>query len=77
MYCSGLFNSVVEVYKQNGILGFFSGLVPRVIGDIIFLLLASTATYAINTYVFEEKEFQMYTSATMSVCGKLLFLKRI
>ncbi|KAK9709780.1 Mitochondrial carrier protein [Popillia japonica] len=63
---SGLFNSVVEVYKQNGILGFFSGLVPRVIGDIIFLLLASTATYAINTYVFEEKEFQMYTSATMS-----------
>lgn len=63
----------MEVYKENGILGFFSGLIPRVIGDIIFLLLASTATYAVNTYVFEEMELQLYTSATMSVCILFLF----
>ncbi|KRT85735.1 mitochondrial carrier protein [Oryctes borbonicus] len=63
---SGLFSSIVEVYRENGFLGFFSGLVPRVIGDIIFSILASTATYAVNTYIFEETELQMYTSATMS-----------
>ncbi|XP_017773643.1 PREDICTED: mitochondrial carrier homolog 2-like [Nicrophorus vespilloides] len=63
---NGLFGSIHEVYKQNGVMGFFSGLVPRVIGDLIFVLLASTLTYALNSYVFEEAELQVYTSATMS-----------
>jgi len=63
---SGLFGSVVEIYKENGIQGFFSGLVPRVLGDALALIMASVLAYAVNTYVFEEKELQMYTSATMS-----------
>lgn len=62
----GLFSSIGEVYKENGILGFFSGLVPRVLGDIIFILLASSLTFAVNSYVFEEPDLQMYTNATMS-----------
>ncbi|KAF2893379.1 hypothetical protein ILUMI_12773 [Ignelater luminosus] len=63
---NGIFGSVVEIYRENGIKGFFSGLVPRILGDVISLILASTLAYAVNTYVFEEKELQMYTSATMS-----------
>jgi len=63
---SGLIGSVVEIYKENGIQGFFNGLVPRILGDALSLILASTLAYAVNTYVFEEKELQMYTSATMS-----------
>lgn len=62
----GLFSAIREIYKQNGLLGFFSGLIPRILGDIISLLLASSLTYAINHYVVEEKELQVYTSATMS-----------
>ncbi|XP_023028322.2 mitochondrial carrier homolog 2 isoform X1 [Leptinotarsa decemlineata] len=62
----GLFGSIREVYQQNGVLGFFSGLVPRLLGDILSLLLASSLTYAINRYLIEEKELKVYTSATMT-----------
>jgi len=63
---NGLFSSIAEIYKQNGISGFFSGLVPRVLGDIIFVLLASTLTFAVNSYVFDEADLRVYTNATMS-----------
>ncbi|CAH1119629.1 unnamed protein product [Phaedon cochleariae] len=63
---SGLFGSVREIYQQNGVLGFFGGLVPRLLGDILSLLLASSLTYAINHYIIEEKELKVYTSATMT-----------
>ncbi|XP_022915786.1 mitochondrial carrier homolog 2-like [Onthophagus taurus] len=63
---SGIFGSIAEVYRQNGITGFFSGLIPRIIGDILFSVLAGVLTYTVNTYIFEENELQVYTSATMS-----------
>lgn len=63
----GLFSSIAEIYRQNGVLGFFSGLIPRIFGDVISLILASTLTYLVNTYILEEKELQIYSSATMSV----------
>lgn len=58
---------VAQVYNESGLKGFFSGLVPRMMGDALSLLLASALAYAVNNYIFEEKELQMYTSATMSV----------
>ncbi|KAL3275310.1 hypothetical protein HHI36_020077 [Cryptolaemus montrouzieri] len=61
----GIFGSIGEIYRQNGLLGFFSGLIPRLVGDILTVLMANTLTYVINTYVVEEKELQVYTSATM------------
>uniref|UniRef100_A0A1Y1MQ24 Mitochondrial carrier homolog 2 n=1 Tax=Photinus pyralis TaxID=7054 RepID=A0A1Y1MQ24_PHOPY len=63
---NGLFASIMQIYKESGVKGFFSGLVPRILGDVFSLLLASALAYAFNTYVFEDKELQMYTSATMS-----------
>ncbi|KAJ8928123.1 hypothetical protein NQ314_019349 [Rhamnusium bicolor] len=63
---NGIFSSVKEIYTQNGILGFFSGLIPRLLGDVFSLLLASSLTYAINHYLVEERELKVYTSATMT-----------
>ncbi|CAH1101174.1 unnamed protein product [Psylliodes chrysocephalus] len=63
---NGIFGSVKEIYRENGMLGFFSGLIPRLLGDILSLLLASSLTYAINTYIIEEKDLKVYTSATMT-----------
>lgn len=63
---NGLFASIMQIYKESGVKGFFSGLVPRILGDVFSLLLASALAYAFNTYVFQDKELQMYTSATMS-----------
>lgn len=62
----GMFAVVAQVYNESGLKGFFSGLVPRMMGDALSLLLASALAYAVNNYIFEEKELQMYTSATMS-----------
>lgn len=64
---TGVLGSVREIYRENGVGGFFSGLIPRVLGDVISLCLASSLTYAVNTYVLEDKELQMYTSVSMSV----------
>ncbi|KAJ8985552.1 hypothetical protein NQ317_019936 [Molorchus minor] len=63
---NGIFSSVKEIYQQNGVLGFFGGLIPRLLGDICSLLLASGLTYAINHYFVEERELKVYTSATMT-----------
>ncbi|XP_066148198.1 mitochondrial carrier homolog 2-like [Euwallacea fornicatus] len=62
----GIFDSVKEIYHQNGILGFFSGLMPRLLGDILTLLLAGCLTYTINRYLVKEKELQLYTATTMN-----------
>lgn len=62
----GIFASIKEIYHQNGVLGFFSGLVPRLLGDILSLLLAGSLTYTINRYLVEEKELKVYTAATMN-----------
>ncbi|XP_066255989.1 mitochondrial carrier homolog 2-like [Euwallacea similis] len=61
----GIFGSVKEIYRQNGILGFFSGLVPRLLGDVLSLLLAGGLTYTINRYLV-EKELKVYIATTMN-----------
>lgn len=63
---SGLLNSVSEIYKENGVLGFFSGLVPKLLGDILSVLIANSLAYLLSTYVFEEEDLKMYATATMS-----------
>ncbi|XP_050315680.1 mitochondrial carrier homolog 2 [Anthonomus grandis grandis] len=62
----GIFGSIKEIYHQNGVLGFFSGLVPRILGDLLSLILAGGLTYTINRYLVEEKELKVYTAATMN-----------
>ncbi|KOC63222.1 Mitochondrial carrier like protein 2 [Habropoda laboriosa] len=45
------YKSFVEVYKENGIMGYYAGLVPRLIGNAAVLILVSSCTYAIDKYV--------------------------
>ncbi|XP_012257319.2 mitochondrial carrier homolog 2-like isoform X2 [Athalia rosae] len=61
-----VFGSVVEIYRENGISGYFAGLVPRLLGNIASLIIASTATYAINKYIVYDREMRSYTAATMT-----------
>ncbi|KAF7273173.1 hypothetical protein GWI33_014095 [Rhynchophorus ferrugineus] len=63
---TGFLSSIKEIYHQNGILGFFSGLVPRLLGDVLALILAGSLTYAVNRYFDHEKELRIYTAATMN-----------
>lgn len=61
--------SIVEIYRDEGILGFFSGIVPRLLSEIISLWMCNVLTYAFNTYVLNEsselKELRDYTHMIM------------
>lgn len=65
---SGVFDSIVTVYREEGILGFFAGLIPRLLGDIISLWLCNILAHLINAYALDNsvshmKEMKSYSQA--------------
>ncbi|XP_072744635.1 mitochondrial carrier homolog 2 [Anoplolepis gracilipes] len=60
---SSLFGSFLEIYRENGIQGYYAGLIPRVIGSAAAIILAGVSTYAINNYVIQE--MKPYTASSM------------
>ena len=64
---SSLFGSFLEIYKENGILGYYAGLIPRIIGSAAVIVLTGISTYAINNYVIQEPAMKPYTASTMKV----------
>jgi len=59
-------SSIREIYNQDGILGFFAGLIPRLIGEVFTIWLTTFLAQAINRYVIQEKDMKSYTGAA---CG--------
>ncbi|TRY82381.1 hypothetical protein DNTS_002477 [Danionella cerebrum] len=51
---NGVFDSVVTVYKEEGILGFFAGLIPRLLGDVLSLWICNMLAHFINTYTIDD-----------------------
>ncbi|XP_068611061.1 mitochondrial carrier homolog 2 [Brachionichthys hirsutus] len=51
---SGLFDSVVTVYREEGVLGFMAGLIPRLLGDIFSLWICNLLAHLINTYAIDD-----------------------
>lgn len=76
---SGFLAPYREVYNENGIMGFFAGLVPRVLMDILTLWLARTMFHIFNTYILDEnmsnaKEVRSYMHAiTGFVAGMITY----
>lgn len=58
---NGILSGFGEIYRENGILGFWSGLIPRAIGEVATIVLTAAATYLVNTYVLEEKQLKSFT----------------
>lgn len=52
-YC-GIFDSMATIYREEGICGFFAGLLPRLLGDVISLWLCNMLAYLINTYALDN-----------------------
>ncbi|CAG7838271.1 unnamed protein product [Allacma fusca] len=40
-----LWGSICEIYGKEGIKGFFSGVIPRLVGDIIYISISATIVY--------------------------------
>uniref|UniRef100_A0A8C2WC22 Mitochondrial carrier homolog 2 n=1 Tax=Cyclopterus lumpus TaxID=8103 RepID=A0A8C2WC22_CYCLU len=51
---SGVFDSIVTVYREEGVLGFFAGLIPRLLGDVLSLWICNLLAHLINTYAIDD-----------------------
>uniref|UniRef100_A0A0B8RQ36 Mitochondrial carrier homolog 2 n=1 Tax=Philothamnus irregularis TaxID=1899461 RepID=A0A0B8RQ36_9SAUR len=74
---SGVFSSFVTIYREEGIFGFFAGLIPRLLGDILSLWLCNMLAYLINTYVLENgvstmTEMKGYSQAVTGFFSSML-----
>lgn len=69
---NGLFRSFVEVYKENGIMGYYAGLVPRLIANAAPLLLVSTATYVIDKYVISDRILKQFIVSIMRFAATII-----
>jgi len=54
----GIFGSAQEIYRESGLAGFFQGLVPRITGEILAIVLASSVTYTVNTYIISDPRYK-------------------
>ncbi|XP_073869747.1 mitochondrial carrier homolog 2 isoform X4 [Macaca fascicularis] len=75
-YC-GLCDSIVTIYREEGILGFFAGLVPRLLGDILSLWLCNSLAYLVNTYALDSgvstmNEMKSYSQAVTGFFASML-----
>ena len=61
-----IFSALREIYNNDGILGFFAGLVPRMMGEVLMVWITNFLARLLNRYLVEEKDMKSYTAAA---CG--------
>ncbi|XP_059724043.1 mitochondrial carrier homolog 1 isoform X2 [Haemorhous mexicanus] len=74
---SGVFSAIGRIFKEEGVLGFFVGLVPHVLGDVIFLWCCNLLAHFINTYAVDDNFSQAsvirsYTKFVMGIAVSML-----
>ncbi|KAM9369363.1 mitochondrial carrier homolog 1 [Phaethornis superciliosus] len=74
---SGVFSAIGRIFKEEGILGFFVGLIPHILGDVIFLWCCSLLAHFINTYAVDDNFSQAsvirsYTKFVMGIAVSML-----
>ncbi|NWR39558.1 MTCH2 protein, partial [Tachuris rubrigastra] len=68
---SGTLSAFATIYREEGILGFFAGLIPRLLGDILSLWLCNMLAYLINTYALENGVWILGSGGTGAGGGNL------
>ncbi|XP_061298636.1 mitochondrial carrier homolog 1 isoform X1 [Pezoporus flaviventris] len=74
---SGVFSAIGRILKEEGILGFFVGLVPHILGDVIFLWCCNLLAHFINTYAVDDNFSQAsvirsYTKFVIGIAVSML-----
>lgn len=69
----GLYGGLCEVLKENGLLGLWSGLVPRLVGEVGVLATTAGLTFLVNNYLVTEKEMRQFTGHVAGFLAGSLF----
>jgi len=57
---NNVFSGLLQIYRENGILGFWSGAMPRALGEALTVVLGAAIAYGLNMYA--DKNLKSYTS---------------
>ncbi|KAJ8412091.1 hypothetical protein AAFF_G00143580 [Aldrovandia affinis] len=73
----GLFSCVAKIFQEEGVTGFFVGLIPHVLGEVIFLWCCNLLAHLINTYAVDDNFSQApavrsYTKFVMGIAVSVL-----
>uniref|UniRef100_A0A9L0K9N3 Mitochondrial carrier 1 n=1 Tax=Equus asinus TaxID=9793 RepID=A0A9L0K9N3_EQUAS len=72
---SGVLSSIGKIFKEEGLLGFFVGLIPHLLGDVVFLWGCNLLAHFINAYLVDDSFSQAlairsYTKFVMGAAGR-------
>ncbi|XP_031618517.1 mitochondrial carrier homolog 2 [Contarinia nasturtii] len=57
---SSIWGSVKEIFSQEGVFGFFSGLKPKLISELSCIALTSTTCYLVHKYYIRDSDNRSY-----------------
>ncbi|XP_075882874.1 mitochondrial carrier homolog 1-like isoform X3 [Nelusetta ayraudi] len=74
---SGMFTSILTIFQEEGVAGFYVGLVPHMLGEVLFLWCCNLLAHFINTYAVDENFSQAsavrsYTKFVMGIAVSVL-----
>ena len=72
-----MFSSCVVIYREEGVFGFFAGLVPRIICDLGALWLANSLIFALNNFLIEDRDVKTYMAASVKVWHVKVSLSKV
>lgn len=59
-FASSIWSSIKEIFSEEGIFGFFSGLIPKLLCDLTCIALTSTTCYLVNRYYISDQGNRTY-----------------
>ncbi|XP_072223234.1 mitochondrial carrier homolog 1-like isoform X1 [Leuresthes tenuis] len=73
----GMFSCLIKIFKEEGVAGFYVGLIPHVLGEVLFLWCCNLLAHFINTYAVDESFGQAsavrsYTKFVMGIAVSVL-----
>ncbi|XP_029012942.1 mitochondrial carrier homolog 1-like isoform X2 [Betta splendens] len=73
----GMFTCIIRMFKEEGVAGFYVGLMPHMLGEVLFLWCCNLLAHFINTYAVDENFTQApairsYTKFVMGIAVSVL-----
>jgi len=71
---NSILGSIAEIWNNEGILGFFAGMIPKLLCDVACLVLSSSSVFIINKYLIKDKIARQYNAGfTQFAFSSLLY----